>query len=361
MKQKTVFSALAAGALAAGLSLGTSLTQAAPTVILDGTTVTRIENLGVPDDQGGTTFYDVDFRFATAYTVYGSGLDGFPFNGLNAEEDAFAVLVSINEALDANIPVPSSAGVPSQGIYYIGAEEDSGAVAAVGGEFLGAAGWEACQPPNCIAGTSVLPANDSVTYADLSPAGSDPCAGLVACFEDVPDSYWSASQIETIADLGITSGCDETHYCPTDPVNRAQMAVFVERGMRGGGYDPGPGVGNIFEDVPAGYWAGGWIELLFMDGITGGCDATHYCPSQLTTRAEMAVFLLRAKYGMDYAPPTPVGVFNDVAVTYWAAGWIEQLAAEGITSGCGGGNYCPADPVNRDQMAVFLVRTFQLQ
>ena len=139
------------------------------------------------------------------------------------------------------------------------------------------------------------------------------------------------------------------------------MAVFLERGMRGSDYDPGAGVGNIFLDVPAGYWAAGWIEQLFMDGITSGCGSNNYCPGNPTTRDEMAVFLLRAKYGQDYAPPTPVGVFNDVLTSYWAASWIEQLAAEGITSGCGDGNYCPNASVKRDQMAVFLVRTFGLE
>ena len=39
---------------------------------------------------------------------------------------------------------------------------------------------------------------------------------------------------------------------------------------------------------------------------------------------------------------------------------IEQLAVEGITAGCGGSNYCPDAPVSRDQMAVFLVRAFEL-
>jgi len=47
-------------------------------------------------------------------------------------------------------------------------------------------------------------------------------------------------------------------------------------------------------------------------------------------------------------------------VSHWAAGWIEQLAAEGITGGCGNGNYCPDDSVTRAQMAVFLVRAFGL-
>ncbi len=41
------------------------------------------------------------------------------------------------------------------------------------------------------------------------------------------------------------------------------------------------------------------------------------------------------------------------------ADWIEQLAAESITGGCGGGNYCPTQAVRRDQMAAFLYNTFQ--
>ena len=38
----------------------------------------------------------------------------------------------------------------------------------------------------------------------------------------------------------------------------------------------------------------------------------------------------------------------------------EQLASEGITGGCGTGIYCPDADVTRAQMAVFLVKTFNL-
>jgi hypothetical protein len=31
---------------------------------------------------------------------------------------------------------------------------------------------------------------------------------------------------------------------------------------------------------------------------------------------------------------------------------------EGIAAGCGGGNYCPAEPVTREQMAVLLAGAF---
>ena len=103
-----------------------------------------------------------------------------------------------------------------------------------------------------------------------------------------------------------------------------------------------------------------FIEQLLLDGITSGCGNSNYCPDATVTRAQMAVFLLRAKYGSGYSPPAATGVFGDVDLSYWAVHWIEQLADEGITVGCGGGNYCPDESVTRAQMAVFLVRTFGL-
>jgi hypothetical protein len=41
--------------------------------------------------------------------------------------------------------------------------------------------------------------------------------------------------------------------------------------------------------------------------------------------------------------------------------FIQALAASGITGGCGGGNYCPDNPVTRGQMAVFLAKALGLQ
>jgi hypothetical protein len=76
----------------------------------------------------------------------------------------------------------------------------------------------------------------------------------------------------------------------------------------------------------------------------------------------MAVFLLKAKYGAGYVPPA-VGAgtgFGDVPPDYWAGAFIKQLVTEGITAGCGSGNYCPESSVTRAQMAVFLVKTFSL-
>ncbi len=184
-------------------------------------------------------------------------------------------------------------------------------------------------------------------------------------FSDVPFGYWAWHSIERLYNAGITGGCgvNPLKYCPEGTVTRAQMAVFLVRGFHGSSYTP-PAVGNStgFTDVPATHWAAAWIKELAFQGITSGCGSGRYCPEAPVTRAEMAVFLLRSRYGANYGPPA-VGSstgFGDVPTTHWAAAWIKQLVAEGITAGCGNGNYCPHSLVTRAQMAVFLVRTFAL-
>ena len=44
----------------------------------------------------------------------------------------------------------------------------------------------------------------------------------------------------------------------------------------------------------------------------------------------------------------------------FAVDYIEGLYNEGITAGCGGGNFCPNGPITNGQMAVFLVKAFNI-
>ena len=183
-------------------------------------------------------------------------------------------------------------------------------------------------------------------------------------FGDVPLNHWAHDYVEKLVDSGITTGCASGMFCPEDAVTRAQMAVFLERGIQGIGFSP-PTPTGIFEDVLAGYWAAGWIEQFYQDGITTGCSNSplKYCPENAVSRAEMAILLLRAKYGRSYSPPKVAGLFSDVSSGYWAADWVEQLYADGITTGCGNDplKFCPDASVTRAEMAAFLVRTFGLE
>jgi hypothetical protein len=53
--------------------------------------------------------------------------------------------------------------------------------------------------------------------------------------------------------------------------------------------------------------------------------------------------------------------FNDVpCANNPFAPWVREITVRGITAGCGGGNYCPTNVVNRGQMSVFMSTNFHL-
>jgi hypothetical protein len=187
----------------------------------------------------------------------------------------------------------------------------------------------------------------------------------VTTFVDVLGNHPFFTWIQGLVAAGITGGCATTPalYCPDNSVTRDQMAVFLLRGIHGASYQPPAATGTMFTDVPLSQPLAKWIEELAREGITGGCSTSppQYCPADVVTRAQMAVFLLRAKHGAGYQPPAATGtMFTDVPLSQPLANWIEELAREGITSGCGATTYCPDDPVTRAEMAVFLVRAFNL-
>jgi hypothetical protein len=171
-----------------------------------------------------------------------------------------------------------------------------------------------------------------------------------------------APWIHALSNAGITGGCatNPLQYCPEAGVTRAQMAVFLLRGIHGAAYQPPAATGTMFTDVPTSQPFAKWIEQLAREGITGGCGGGNYCPDAVVSRAEMAIFLMRAMFGMGFQPSAPVGIFSDVPTSNGFAPWIEALAASHVAGGCGNGQYCPNDPVTRQQMAVFLVRAFAL-
>lgn len=185
-------------------------------------------------------------------------------------------------------------------------------------------------------------------------------------FLDVPYSRWSWQFVEAFENAGIElGGCGNGNFCPTLPLNRALMAVFLVRGKYGSNFVPPAATGTIFADVPADHPQGAYIEQLFNDGLTGGCavNPRRYCPTDVVTRAQMATFLVRLRYGNDYTPPAGSGTtFQDVPASYWAAGFIEQLFKDGGTAGCNANppRYCPEELVQREQIATFLTRAFNL-
>jgi SpoIID/LytB domain protein len=161
-----------------------------------------------------------------------------------------------------------------------------------------------------------------------------------------------------IEDQGITQGCNppsNTHYCPTGLVTRGEMAAFLVRSL--GLTDEGGK--DWFDDDDSSVFESD-INKLAAAGITAGCNSagTDFCPDVRLTRGEMAAFLVRS-FGF-----TDAGTgdwFGDDDGSRFETD-IDRLKVAGVTLGCNppdNTNFCPNDSVRRDQMASFLARALR--
>jgi uncharacterized protein (DUF1800 family) len=263
-------------------------------------------------------------------------------------------------------PAPQvSAVTPSSGaagggtpFVAIGYKMQSGATLAFGGADATGLSFPSGSQVNGIAPAAAPGTLNDVVLTNPDTTTATLPGGWFANYNDVPASYLFHDAIEKITRKAITTGCGGGNYCPDSNVTRGEMAVFLLRGEHGGGYAPPAATGTVFNDVSVSTPYAAWIERLSAEGITSGCGGGSYCPTANVTRDQMAVFLLRAEHGAGYQPPAAAGLFSDVPAGAPFANWIEQLANEGTTSGCGGGKYCPSDPSSRGQMAVFLAKDF---
>jgi hypothetical protein len=120
------------------------------------------------------------------------------------------------------------------------------------------------------------------------------------------------------------------------------------------------------------------VHYILGRNVTLGCDATHYCPSGVVSRAQMALFIARAIAGGDASVPlayldgvtgrsydcgtvAPVTHFTDIPATLSYCRHVNYLWARAVVDGCTVTTYCPAPLVTRGQMAKFLVNGFSLR
>lgn len=180
--------------------------------------------------------------------------------------------------------------------------------------------------------------------------GTNFAAGAAATIVGVPAtgvSVASDTQISAMTGAGSPGAVGDVVVTNSDGQSGTLPNAFV--------YD--------FLDVPASSGIHDFVVKIARNLITSGCGGGNYCPSDPVLRSSMAIFLLRGEHGSTYVPPAAdcaTYPFADVTCPSTFADYILQLVNEGITAGCGGGNYCPSQAVTRGQMAVFLTATFSL-
>lgn len=198
----------------------------------------------------------------------------------------------------------------------------------------------------------------STVYAAATPVTQN----FTVLFGDVAPADNDYAAINALSQHGITNGCGSNDFCPNENVTRDQMAIFIVRAIYGNDnftYTTTP----YFTDVTSATFGFKWIQKLKDLGITGGCTATTYCPGEVVTRDQMAIFIIRARLGLTLAGPSPTFTypatpyFTDATSTNeFAFPWIQRMKLDSITSGCTATTYCSSSPVTRGEMAIFIMR-----
>ncbi len=175
-------------------------------------------------------------------------------------------------------------------------------------------------------------------------------------FTDVPPTDPFFDAIDLFSQKGITTGCAPAQFCPDENVSRAQMAVFIVRSVYGGDNFTLEQQTPYFADVPTTAFGFQWIQKMYELGITTGCGGGDYCPDDSVTRAQMAVFIIKMRFSTAPFTYPQTPIFSDVGQTAFGFAFIQRMSVDGITTGCATGVYCPDNFVTRGEMAVFIMR-----
>ena len=145
-------------------------------------------------------------------------------------------------------------------------------------------------------------------------------ASATNAFTDDEGSTHEAN-INSLAASGLTVGCRLAQFCPLEVVTRGQMASFLCRALSLSG-----GARDYFVDDHRSVHQTD-INRLAESGITNGCAPANFCPDIGITRGQMAAFLHRALVPSMRLPPPPPLVGLNVRPYTAGSAWNTPIAA----------------------------------
>lgn len=179
-------------------------------------------------------------------------------------------------------------------------------------------------------------------------------------FDDL-GGHWSARFVQQMAAKGVITGYSDNTVRPDRQVSRVEAVVMLVRAL--GLEEIAANINYLPQDFQrreeVADWAKGFVALAAEDGILTDTDKENFRPSQAASRAEIAVWAVRA-LGLAERAAGLFGSaldFTDVdALPNWVRGYIAVAAQEGIMVGNPDGTFAPSGLVTRGQMATLLAR-----
>jgi hypothetical protein len=231
----------------------------------------RVEPGGICTFSFALSVPDVCGFFGTSWQMCQQG-------GAGRFGDVAAGTISVTSFLDVPADYWALSGIE--------AAKEAGVVQGYGGD-LYRPEWLVSRDQMAVYLSRVLAGGDDA----VPPGPDDPT------FPDVDRGHWAYPYVEYAHQRDIVRGYSDGTYRPERLLDRAQMGVFVARGIAGGesaldGYVP-PAQAS-FPDVQPDHWAYKYVEYLKLQGIVAGYQDGCYHPEHSCSRAQMAVCVSRA-------------------------------------------------------------------
>ncbi|MBQ1264807.1 MAG: S-layer homology domain-containing protein, partial [Oscillospiraceae bacterium] len=116
---------------------------------------------------------------------------------------------------------------------------------------------------------------------------------------------------------------------------------------------------NPFHDVKTSDWYHDAVLYVYANNLFTGVSDTEFNPNGTMTRG-MFVTVLGRLAGVDAKLYSGQSQFDDVSAKDYFAPYVAWAAKHGITTGTGNGKFSPNALINRQQMAAFFARYFEV-
>lgn len=168
-------------------------------------------------------------------------------------------------------------------------------------------------------------------------------------FNDLEEGNWADDPVQYMVDQGLITGYSDGTFRPNSDVTRAQFAKMLVGAM---GWPVVTPQTPSFSDVPADYWAYGYIETAAAHGVLGGYSDGTFRPSADVTRAQLAKMIFIAR---GWAMESPaITQFADVSQGDWYYSYAQAASSAEVMSGYDDHTFRPNAPATRAQVAKIL-------
>ena len=168
-------------------------------------------------------------------------------------------------------------------------------------------------------------------------------------FVDVVDADFFFNPVLWAVENGVTGGTDDTHFSPSNTVQRCDSMVFFWAAKNRPAHAD---IQSPFKDVKKKHWFYDAVLWAVENSITAGTDATHFSPNNTCSRSEILQFLYAAMNRPGYSIANP---YSDVKPKHWYYDGAIWAYEKGLEHG-ENGKFNAKTPCTRGYVVTYLYR-----